>query len=111
MPLSAQTEEKEYLQKFDDQVIPAVERFLEDHKGLIIISCGFDACVGDSPAHKGGFLHLTSATFGEITKRISKLSADHWAGLFRSLRVATLARWKMAATGLWCSRSERILCS
>ena len=85
VPLRALVGPEEYLKKFDEQVVPAVTKFLSTHRGLIIISCGFDACIGDSPAHENGFLHLTPETYGDITKRITELSATLCQGRLVSL--------------------------
>ena len=48
-----------YLAAFDEHVAPNLRRFAPD---LIIISTGFDACAGDSPAHPAGYLQLVLPT-------------------------------------------------
>jgi acetoin utilization deacetylase AcuC-like enzyme len=71
-----------YLSGFDDVVPEAVRRFRPD---LIIISCGFDAAIGDSPANPGGFLKLTAETYGQVTKRIVGLAQELCQGRLVSL--------------------------
>jgi len=63
IPLPAGTGEAAYLRAFDDEVLPALERFRPD---LLIVSAGFDAH-RDDPL---GGMKLTEASFGAFTRRI-----------------------------------------
>ena len=57
-----------YLRRFDDEVLPAVERFAPE---LLVVSCGFDAHARDPLAD----LELEDDTFGALTARIVDLAA------------------------------------
>ena len=56
MPLPRGTTSDTYLAAFDEHVTPNVRVFDPD---LILCSCGFDACAGDSPAHPDGYLQVS----------------------------------------------------
>ena len=64
VPLPRGTTSQAYLRAFARHVTPAVRRFAPN---LIIISCGFDAAAGDSPAHEGGYLNLDPCAAPERT--------------------------------------------
>ena len=59
VPLPQGTSSAAYLTAFDEHVTPSVRRFAPD---LLLVSCGFDACTGDSPAHPAGFLKVPDPT-------------------------------------------------
>ena len=82
VPLPEGTTSAAYLAAFDAHVVPNVRRFSPD---LVIISCGFDACTGDSPAHPGGYLQLDPAAYGEITSRLASLAHECSGGRLVSL--------------------------
>ena len=71
VPLPKGTTSATYLAAFDRYITPNVRRFNPD---LIIISCGFDACAGDSPAHPDGYLQLDPSAYGALTTRMVDLA-------------------------------------
>ena len=82
VPLPQGTTSETYLKAFDTHVTPNVRRFEPD---LIIVSCGFDACAGDSPAHPEGFFQLDPAAYGEVTARLVSLAAELCEGRLVSI--------------------------
>ena len=82
VPLPQGTTSEAYLEAFDRYVVPNVRRFNPD---LILISCGFDACTGDSPAHPEGYLKLDPAAYSELTTRMTDLANECCEGRLVSL--------------------------
>lgn len=77
-PLPAGTGMKQIAAAFDDQFLPAMEKFKPE---LVIISAGFDSRIGDP---LGGFL-LTDDDFVKLTERLLKLSDQYASGRLLSL--------------------------
>ena len=73
VPLPQGTSSAAYLEAFDQYITPNVRRFRPD---LIIISCGFDACAGDSPAHPDGYLQLDPHAFAQVSTRLMPRRMD-----------------------------------
>lgn len=63
VPLPAGTGEKEYVESFQREILPAIERFRPD---LIIISAGFDAHRDDPLAN----MNLTAESFARLTSLV-----------------------------------------
>ena len=82
VPLPQGTTPEAYLAAFDTHVVPGVRAFAPD---LILISCGFDACAGDSPAHPDGYLQLDPNAYAELTRRMIELAAECSQGRLVSL--------------------------
>jgi acetoin utilization deacetylase AcuC-like enzyme len=68
VPLPPGTGSDAFLRRFDDEVLPAVERFAPE---LLVVACGFDAHAHDPLAD----LELRSDTFGALTTRVLDLAA------------------------------------
>ncbi len=68
VPLPPGTGPDAYLRRFDDEVLPAVERFAPE---LLVVACGFDAHTRDPLAD----LELESDTFGALATRVVDLAA------------------------------------
>lgn len=64
--LPPKTTASTYMCRFDELVAPAVRAYRPD---LIIISCGFDAHVDDSPVEQG-VLALSTADYAQLTAKI-----------------------------------------
>ena len=82
VPLPQGTTSQAYLDAFDAHVAPNLRRFAPD---LVLISCGFDACAGDSPAHPKGYLQLDPSAFAAVTARLVAIADECCAGRLASL--------------------------
>ncbi len=77
-PQSAGTGDREWLQAFEKQVIPALERF---DPGFVLISAGFDAHEQDPLSHT----RVTTDGFREMTRLVSGFAASRCGGRVVSL--------------------------
>ena len=73
IPLKPHTEDDEFLETFDREVIPVIETFRPD---LILVSAGFDAHRDDPIAD----LDLTVRSFVHMTQRICEMADRHCGG-------------------------------
>ena len=73
VPFPRGTGERKYLKAFDEQIVPAVEKFDPD---FILISAGFDAHEDDKTSQ----INLKTGTYGEMTDRLCKLSEECCGG-------------------------------
>ena len=78
VPVAAGTPEEEYLAKFEESVIPAVEAHGPE---AIVVSAGFDAH-RDDPL---GGLMITEAGFAQLTRWVKTLAGDICSGRLISL--------------------------
>ena len=69
LPLEPRTGDRELVDAFDGEVVPAVLRFRPE---LILVSAGFDAHHADSIAD----LELTDAAYVHMTRRLCELAQD-----------------------------------
>jgi acetoin utilization deacetylase AcuC-like enzyme len=65
IPMPPGSGDREYLKAFDEEVLPWLE---EGKPDVLLIECGFDAHARDPLAQQ----RLSSAAFGEFTKRIAR---------------------------------------
>lgn len=72
-PMEAGSTEKEYLEAFREQILPALNRFKPQ---LLILSAGFDAHKDDPLAN----IELTENSFAEMTKLVMEISDKHCGG-------------------------------
>jgi acetoin utilization deacetylase AcuC-like enzyme len=77
-PFPAGTGMKEIRPAFEDDLLPALERFKPD---LLLVSAGFDSRVGDP---LGNFL-LTDDDFGALTRLLTKAARTHAGGRLVSI--------------------------
>jgi acetoin utilization deacetylase AcuC-like enzyme len=73
VPLSAGTDGAEWLSRFDDRVVPAIDEFQPD---LIVVSAGYDAHARDPLAQ----LMLDDDTYVAIAERVVALAQRHARG-------------------------------
>ena len=73
VPLPAGTDDRAYLQAFDDVVLPAADAY---RPGLVLVSAGFDAHERDPLAN----LRLTTRGFPELARRVVRIADDHAGG-------------------------------
>ena len=73
VPVPPGTGSDEWLEHFDETIIPAVSRFGAD---LVVVSAGYDAHELDPL----GGLRLTTTTYGEVTTRICDLCSHGAVG-------------------------------
>jgi acetoin utilization deacetylase AcuC-like enzyme len=73
VPIPPNTEESEYLDTFEQGVLPALEKFAPE---FVLISAGFDAHK-DDPL---GSLRLREAGFAKMTSSLKQLAARHCQG-------------------------------
>jgi len=71
VPLDAGAGRAEVLAAFDEQLLPAMERFRPE---LVVVSAGFDSRQNDPL----GLLTLDDADFADLTRRVTAL-AERWA--------------------------------
>jgi acetoin utilization deacetylase AcuC-like enzyme len=67
VPLEPRTGDRELVEAFDEEVVPAIEKF---RPGLILVSAGFDAHHADSIAD----LELTEASYVHMTRTLCELA-------------------------------------
>lgn len=72
-PMKAGSGEKEYLDAFNQRIIPALDRF---KPRLLILSAGFDAHRADPLAG----INLTEETFAKMTRMVKEAAERHCAG-------------------------------
>jgi acetoin utilization deacetylase AcuC-like enzyme len=68
VPLAAGTSERGFMDAFDHEALPALREF---DPGLLIVSAGFDAHRDDPLCNLG----LSSAAFGDLTRRVREIGA------------------------------------
>jgi acetoin utilization deacetylase AcuC-like enzyme len=90
VPLSAGCGDAEYLQAFDELVVPAVEAFAPE---LVLVSAGFDAHVQDPLAG----MAVTAAGFRELARRCAALAPRAAAVLEGGYNLETLPELVAAA--------------
>ncbi|HEX6538054.1 MAG TPA: histone deacetylase [Candidatus Dormibacteraeota bacterium] len=73
VPLPAGTDGAAWLDRFDNEIVPAVDAFEPD---LFVVSAGYDAHAHDPLAE----LQLESDTYAEIAQRVQRMSAQHAGG-------------------------------
>jgi acetoin utilization deacetylase AcuC-like enzyme len=73
LPLPPRTGDRELVETFDGEVVPAIERFRPE---LILISAGFDAHHADAIAD----LELTEAAYVHMTRKLCELAERHCGG-------------------------------
>jgi acetoin utilization deacetylase AcuC-like enzyme len=73
VPLPAGTDDRAYLQAFDDIVLPAADAYRPQ---LVLVSAGFDAHERDPLAN----LRLTTRGFHELARRVVRIADDHAGG-------------------------------
>ncbi|MFQ5797724.1 MAG: histone deacetylase [Bacteroidota bacterium] len=73
VPMKAGSGERDYLQAFEEEILPALERF---HPELILISAGFDAHRHDPLAN----INLTELSFSTLTRMLGEVAARHAGG-------------------------------
>jgi acetoin utilization deacetylase AcuC-like enzyme len=73
IPLPPGTSEAEYVQAFEETVIPALDHFQPD---FLLISAGFDAHVDDPIAQ----LSLTAQAYAHMTRLLKDVAAHHCGG-------------------------------
>ncbi len=73
VPLPAGAGRKEFLQAFDEKLIPAMTEFKPE---FILISAGFDAHKQDLL----GGLNLSSQDYGDLTRRLKIIAEEHGEG-------------------------------
>jgi acetoin utilization deacetylase AcuC-like enzyme len=72
-PMYAGSGEKEYLEAFTKEIIPALEIYRPE---LLLISAGFDAHKDDPLAN----IQLTEATFAALTRMLAEVAEKHSGG-------------------------------
>lgn len=72
-PMRANSGEKEYMEAFTKEIVPALETYKPD---LLIISAGFDAHKDDPLAN----INLTEETFGKLTILMQEIAEKHCNG-------------------------------
>jgi acetoin utilization deacetylase AcuC-like enzyme len=72
-PMGAGSVEKDYLDAFQTQILPALNRFRPQ---LLMISAGFDAHEDDPLAN----INLTDGSFGKMTELLGEISSKHADG-------------------------------
>ena len=70
VPVSAGTDDKGYLRAFDEELMPAMDRFKPE---FVIISAGFDAHIDDPLSAT----RVTENGFAEMTRRVMSIAHDH----------------------------------
>ena len=78
VPLPAGTDDKIYIQKFEDIIIPKLEQYKPE---FILISCGFDAHRHDLL----GGMNLTEQAFGAMTSLLVNVADKYSGGRILSL--------------------------
>lgn len=78
VPIAPGTGEKGYLEKFNSEVLPALERYRPQ---VIIITAGFDAHADDPLAG----LNLTEKSFGYMTRALADIAVKYGEGRVLSL--------------------------
>jgi acetoin utilization deacetylase AcuC-like enzyme len=78
IPMAAGSGEKEYLQAFTGEIIPALDRFRPE---LIILSAGFDAHRDDPLAN----ISLTEESFAKLTRLVRESAEKHCEGRILSV--------------------------
>ena len=73
LPMRAGSGEKEYLEAFQKEILPALHFFRPD---LVMISAGFDAHKDDPLAH----IKLTEATFARMTRLVMEIADAYCHG-------------------------------
>ena len=72
-PMQAGSGEKEYLEAFTEEIVPALQRYKPD---LLLLSAGFDAHKDDPLAN----INLTEETFGKLTVMMREVAEKHCSG-------------------------------
>ena len=72
-PMGAGSVEKDYLNAFQTQIIPALHRFQPE---LLVISAGFDAHRDDPLAD----IHLTEESYGRMTQFLMEIAGQYCGG-------------------------------
>lgn len=72
-PMSVNSGEKEYMEAFTKEIVPAVETYKPD---LLIISAGFDAHKDDPLAN----INLTEESFAKFTRMLMEIADKHCGG-------------------------------
>ena len=78
IPMAAGSGEKEYLQAFTGEILPALDSF---HPDVIMISAGFDAHRDDPLAN----INLTEETFATLTRYVRESAEQHCEGRILSV--------------------------
>lgn len=73
LPIVPPAGDEEYLQLFDDRVLPAIDAFAPE---MLLISAGFDASAADPLAH----MRVTPAGFAAMTRRLREAADRHCGG-------------------------------
>ena len=73
LPVKPHTADQEFLDLFDREILPEIERFRPD---LIMLSAGFDAHRDDSIAD----LELTERSYVHMTRRVCEMADRHCRG-------------------------------
>jgi len=78
VPLPAGSGDDEFIQAFQEQLIPAADSFQPD---FVLISAGFDAHVDD----RLGDMHVSTAGFAALTQIVKNIADQHCQGRLLSL--------------------------
>ena len=72
-PMEAGAGDEQYLQAFDERLIPALDKFRPE---FVIISAGFDAHASDPLSHT----RVTDEGYAEMTRRVKAVAQTHASG-------------------------------